>query len=108
MTSLLSEISSWFLPHLTFIASALIATILVIFGDRINKAVWVLVKGAHFVVRTLVFIALCAFGYGALSVYCVPLLKKLLLIAGPLWVGPVVILVFLLVGMLAEKLSRRG
>ena len=108
MTELLADFSGWFRPHLTFIASALIATLLVIYGDRINKAVWVLVKGAHFIIRTLVFIALCAFGYGALSVYLVPLLKKALLLPGSLWLGPVVILAFVLIGMLAERQSRKG
>ena len=108
MTALLMEISSWFRPHLTFIASALIATILVIYGERINKAVWALVKGAHFIIRTLVFIALCAFGYGALSVYLVPVIRKLFLAAGNVWLGVAVIVSFVLVGLLAEKLSRRG
>lgn len=107
LTNLLAEFSSWFRPHLTFIASALIATVLVIYGSRINKAVWALVKGAHFIIRTLVFIALCAFGYGALTVYMVPLLRELLLFSGTLWLGPVVVVVFVVIGILAEKQSRR-
>ena len=107
LTNLLAEFSSWFRPHLTFIASALIATVLVIYGSRINKAVWALVKGAHFIIRTLVFIALCAFGYGALTVYMVPLLRELLLFSGTLWLGPVVVVVFVVIGSPAEKQSRR-
>jgi hypothetical protein len=108
LTSLLSDLSSLCVPHLSFIASAIIATILVIFGERINKAVWTLVKGAHFIIRTLVFILLCAFGYGAIAVFLVPLVKKALLFSGSLWLGPVVVVVFILVGWLAEKQSRRG
>lgn len=108
MTAILVEFSSWFRPHLTFISSALIATILVIYGDRINKAVWALVKGAHFILRTMVFIALCAFGYGALSVYLVPFIRKAFLATGSVWLGVVVVLTFIGIGLLAEKLSRRG
>lgn len=108
LTELLADFSSWFRPHLTFIASALIATILVIYGERINKAVWALVKGAHFIIRTLVFIALCAFGYGAIAVFLVPWVRKMLLFPGSLWLGPVVVLAFVLVGILAERGSRRG
>ena len=108
LTELLADFSGWFRPHLTFIASALIATILVIYGERINKALWVMVKGAHFIVRTLVFIALCAFGYGAIAVFLVPWVKKALLLPGSLWLGPVVVVTFLLVGWLAERNSRRG
>lgn len=107
-TELLADFSGWFRPHLTFIASALIATILVIYGERINKAVWALVKGAHFIIRTLVFVALCAFGYGAAAVFLVPWVKKALLLPGSLWLGPVVVLIFFIVGWLAEKHSRRG
>ncbi|MEJ2042457.1 MAG: DUF3392 domain-containing protein [Reinekea sp.] len=105
---LLADFSGWFRPHLTFIASALIATILVIYGERINKAVWALVKGAHFIIRTLVFVILCAFGYGAIAVFLVPWVKKVLLLPGSLWLGPVVVVAFFLVGWLAEKRSRRG
>ncbi len=108
ITGVLSDFSGLFRPHLTFIASAFIATILVIYGDRINKAVWVMVKGAHFVIRTLVFIALCAIGYGTLSVYLVPLLRDLLLAAGSVWLGLIVVLAFIGIGVLAEKQSRRG
>lgn len=101
-------LSRWFYPHLTFIASSLIATILVIYGGRINKAVWALVRGAHFLIRTLVFIALCAFGYGAIAVYLLPVVKKLLLLFGSFWLGPLVVACFLVVGLLAERHSRRG
>lgn len=98
--------SGWFRPHLTFISSAFIATILVIYGDRINKAIWQLIKGAHFIVRTLVFVLICALGYGAMSVYLVPVVSKMLMFAGALWLGPVVVIVFTIVGVLAEKRSR--
>ncbi|MBU2863835.1 DUF3392 family protein [Reinekea marina] len=108
MSDLLTVFSGWFRPHLTFIASAYIATILVIYGARINKAVWALVKGAHFIIRTLVFVALCAVGYGAISVYLVPVVRELLLLAGALWLGPLVVISFLFIGWLAEQNSRRG
>jgi len=108
LTGLLADFSGLFRPHLTFIASAIIATILVIYGGRLNKAVWVLVKGAHFIIRTLVFIALCVFGYGALAVYLVPIVREILLLAGGLWLGPVVVVIFIVIGVFAERHSRRG
>jgi cation transport ATPase len=108
ITDLLQLLSKWMYPHLSFIASSLIATILVIYGARINRAIWALIHGAHFLVRTLVFIALCAFGYGAIAVYLLPVVKKLLLLFGSLWLGPVVILCFVAVGLLAERYSRKG
>lgn len=107
MTDLLYEISSWFRPYLGFISSALVATLLVIYGSLINKTVWTLIKGAHFIVRTLVFVALCLFGYGALSTYLIPLVQRAFLMVGNMWLGVVVVLVFLGVGWLAERRSRK-
>lgn len=108
ITDLLAYLSDLIRPHITFVASALVATLLVIYGSRLNRAVWALVRGAHFVLRTLVFIALCALGYGALTVYLIPLVRRLLLAAGPYWLAPLVVAIFVLVGWLAEKHSRRG
>lgn len=104
----LSALSDLIRPHLTFVASALVATLLVIYGNNINRAVWALVRGAHFVVRTLVFVLLCAIGYGALTVYLIPFLRRLLLAAGPVWMGLLVVVAFLAVGWLAERHSRRA
>lgn len=108
ITDLLYYFSGLIRPHVTFVASALVATLLVIYGNNLNRAVWTMVRGAHFLVRTLVFVALCAFGYGALTVFLIPFVRRLLLGIGPLWLAPVVLLIFILVGWLAEKHSRRA
>ncbi len=108
LTDILTGLSGWIRPHLTFVASALVATLLVIYGNNINRAVWALVRGAHFVIRTLVFVLLCAVGYGALTVFLIPFLRRLLLAAGPIWMGLLVVVAFLVVGWLAERHSRRG
>ncbi|WP_037339814.1 DUF3392 family protein [Saccharospirillum impatiens] len=108
ITDLLLSLSGLIRPHLTFISSALVATFLVIYGNDVNRAVWALIRRAHFIVRTLVFILLCAIGYGLIAVYLVPVISNLLLMAGSVWLGVVVVLVFILVGWLAERHSRRG
>lgn len=108
VADLLVSLSGLIRPHLTFISSALVATLLVIYGNSLNRAVWTLVRGAHFIIRTLVFIALCAVGYGALTVYLIPFVRRLLLMAGSVWLGVLVVAIFILVGWLAEKHSRRG
>ncbi|MEX0622814.1 DUF3392 family protein [Saccharospirillum sp.] len=108
ITDLLLSLSGLIRPHLTFISSALVATLLVIYGNDVNRAVWTLIRRAHFIVRTLVFILLCAIGYGLIAVYLVPVISNLLLMAGSVWLGIVVVVVFVLVGWLAERHSRRG
>ncbi|MFG1496984.1 DUF3392 family protein [Saccharospirillum sp. HFRX-1] len=108
LTDLLAYLSGLIRPHLTFVAAALVATLLVIYGNNLNRAVWSMIRGAHFIIRTLVFVALCAFGYGALTVFLIPFVRRILLSAGPYWLAPIVIITFFLVGWLAEKNSRRG
>ncbi len=105
MSSLLLDFSALFRPHLSFLATALVASLLVIFGADINRAVRGLVRKAHFVLRTLVFVILCALGYGFLTVQ------------GGLWLargvasidahvqGIIVVIAFLAVGWLAERRS---
>lgn len=107
ITDLLVQFSDFFRPHLTFISSALIATILTIYGGHLNKAIWALVGNAHFVIRTLVFVALCTFGYGAIAVYCLPIVEELFLFSGHMWLGVLIVISFAVIGYLAEKHSRK-
>ncbi len=54
-----------FRPYVRDIALAMVATCLVVFGDDLNRLVRRQISSLHFIWRTLIFIALCAFGYGA-------------------------------------------
>lgn len=106
LQDILFQLTAWLAPHLGTIVFAAIASLLVIFGNRINRAVFSFVKDAHFVLRTLVFILLCAVGYGLLLTFFADLLKDLLLMIPRLWLGLVIILGFMVIGWLAEKNSR--
>ncbi len=105
MRSLLIEFSSWFAPHLVFLSTALVAALLVIFGRDINNAVRALVKKAHFVLRTLVFVILCALGYGFITVQGGIWLARLLGQVDRLFLGVIIVAAFLFVGWLAERRS---
>lgn len=63
-----TDLGQWFRPYQYQAALAMIATLLVIFGNEINNTVKRLVAKQHFIVRTFVFILVCAFGYGLLTV----------------------------------------
>lgn len=93
-------------PHNKEIALAMVATLLVIFGDTINDLVRMLVKKQHILFRLGVFIALCTFGYGALSVWLTPMLAKFL--AGLSAVSYVLVIAggFIAVGILAERYNK--
>jgi len=100
---LLNDLGHWFRPYQYQSALAIIATILVIFGNDINSAIKRLVVKQHFIVRTLVFVLVCAFGYGLLTVWLTSLLAQQLAKLPSLYLVPVVFAIFLSLGMYAQK-----
>lgn len=100
------QFSQWLYPWLADISTAIMATLLVIYGDTINRMLKRQISGLHFLFRTLIFILLCAFGYGALLIYGAPMLTKLLASLGMIYLGPLVVCVFIALGTIAEKKNR--
>lgn len=96
-------LSTWAKGHLTAISTAITTTALVIFGDDINGFVKKRIRGLNFVVRTGAFIALCAIGYGMLSVAGASAVARLLRYFGDLYLAPMVVGAFVLMGILAER-----
>lgn len=101
--NLIVEVAGYVRPHTGGIAIALVATLLVIFGGAINEMVRALVKTQPMWFRVLVFVLLCAFGYGILSVWLTGLLQGYLrgLSAGMFLLQ--VSLAFVVIGILAER-----
>ncbi|MFT2090791.1 DUF3392 domain-containing protein [Paraglaciecola sp. 2405UD69-4] len=99
----LSNISAFMQPYYSEIALTLIATILVVFGDLLNKYIKRLISPYHFIIRTCVFVLICAFGYGLLIVFVTPYIKQLILLIPHTYRGLGIISAFLLLGYLAEN-----
>jgi hypothetical protein len=99
----LTQLSRWTQPYYSEIALTILATILVVFGDTFNKHVKRMISPYHFIIRTLIFVLICAFGYGLLVVFVTPYIKQLLLLIPYLYRGTSIILVFLLLGYLADN-----
>jgi hypothetical protein len=98
--------SQWLYPWLWEIAMAIMATLLVIYGESINRIVKRQISGLHFLIRTLIFILLCAFGYGALLIFVTPLLSKWLASVSMIYLGPLILGIFISLGLIAEKKNR--
>ncbi len=98
--------SQWLYPYLGEIALAIMATVLVIYGDSINRLVKKHTSGLNFVIRTGVFILLCTFGYGALLIFFTPMLGKWLAGLGMIYLGPLIVAVFIVLGVLAERKNQ--
>ena len=105
MTDCLLTLSRWIQPYYYQAAMAIIATLLMVYGDLVNKHIKRALAPYHFVIRTLVFVLICAFGYGAFILFATPFVKHGILWLPVTYQGLVIVLVFLLLGYLAE--SRR-
>lgn len=104
--SIIIQLSQWLYPWLGEISMAIMATILVIYGETVNRMFKRQMSGLHFIIRTIFFILLCTFGYGALLIYGTPILSKLLASVGMIYLGPLVLGVFIALGTIAEKKNR--
>ncbi len=98
--------SQWTTPWIEEISLAIMATLLVIYGETINRIIKRRISGMHFLFRTLIFILLCAFGYGALLVFVAPILSEQLATVSMIYLGPLVLGIFVILGVIAEKKNQ--
>lgn len=103
LVELLTELGQWFRPYQYQASLAIIATLLVVFGNDINSSVKKLLAKQHFIVRTSVFILICAFGYGLLTVWLTGLLAQQLAKVPSLYLLPVMFIIFFTLGIYAQK-----
>ena len=101
--SLLNEIGQWCRPYQYQVALAIIATLLVVFGNSINAYIKKLLSKQHFIVRTLVFILVCTFGYGLLTVWLTNILAEQLAKVPTLYLAPTICVIFISLSLYAQK-----
>lgn len=101
--SLSSQWGSSFRPYIWDVALAMVATCLVVFGDDINRIVRRQVSNLHFILRTCVFILVCAFGYGALTIFLTPVVAKQLTKLSNFWLLWCCLGIFIILGALAQR-----
>ncbi|TBU76114.1 DUF3392 domain-containing protein [Pseudomonas daroniae] len=103
LLDMIATVSRWSRGHLYEISLALMATLLVLFGPGINAWVQRSISGLNFILRTLIFVLVCAIGYGLVMVYLTPLLAQGLGHFNNYTLAPVLLLVFFLIGVLADR-----
>lgn len=108
ITDLLLQANGWLKPYSMQMAVAFVATLLVIYGDAINKTVRVFVKPYPFLIRITAFVVLCTLGYGALTVWGSAQVHKLIHQLPNVLFAPVVLCAFILLGVLAERFHKKG
>ncbi|UCJ17963.1 DUF3392 domain-containing protein [Pseudomonas sp. MM211] len=103
LLDMIATVSRWSRGHLYEISLALMATLLVLFGPGINAWVQGRIGSLNFILRTLIFVLICAIGYGLAMVYLTPLLTQILGHFNNYTLAPVLLLVFFLIGVLADR-----
>ncbi|MBK1736031.1 hypothetical protein CKO15_12235 [Halorhodospira abdelmalekii] len=101
--ALLWRTGSWVNGHASEVALALVATLLVLYGDHINRTFARTVRPYPWLVRVIAFVLMCAFGYGAITVLVTPLIAQGILMIEARWIGLLTFVVFFAIGTLAER-----
>lgn len=99
----LVSLSQWSRSHLGDISLALMAATLVLTGPTINGWVRRHTASMNFALRTLIFVLVCALGYGLAMIYLTPLLKQLLAQLNNYSLAPVLAVLFVLIGIFADR-----
>ncbi|HWV11123.1 MULTISPECIES: DUF3392 domain-containing protein [unclassified Pseudomonas] len=103
LLDLIVTLSRWSRSHLGDISLAIMATLLVLFGPGINAWVQRTIGNLNFVLRTLLFVVFCAVGYGLAIVFLTPWLANGLSYFNNYTLAPVLLLVFFIIGVLADR-----
>ena len=95
--------SQWMRPYLTDIGMAMIATLLVIFGQNMTQLLRLQIGKYHFLVKLTLFVIFSAVGFTLLTKFVAPLWVSQLAALSDYWLAPVVIAIFYVIGWLAQK-----
>ena len=103
MNELFSALSRTLSPYYAEMSIMLMATILVVYGDIINSHIKRFLAPYHFILRVSLFVVLCAFGYGALTLYGAPFLHHIIAYLPWQYQGAGFVFAFMFIGFLAER-----
>lgn len=103
LIDLVVALSKWSRLHLSDISLAIMATALVLFGPSVNAWVRRSIGHLNFVIRTLIFMLVCAVGFGLAIVYLTPWLASALSHLNNYTLSPVLLMSFILIGILADR-----
>ncbi len=103
LLDLIVTLSRWCRGNLYDISLAIMATLFVLFGPGINAWIQRSISSFNFFLRTLIFVLVCAVGYGLAIVFLTPWLAQGLGYFNNFTLAPVLLLVFFLIGVLADR-----
>lgn len=101
--SALAQVGGLLYPWLDEISTAIVACLLIVFGSDINRWLTRRLSGRSFILRTIVFVLVNAFGYGLLIVTLSPFIAKNMAQISAHWLLLIVISIFVFIGVWAQK-----
>ncbi|MHC4883939.1 MAG: DUF3392 family protein [Planctomycetota bacterium] len=106
ITNFFATATKWMDPYNDEICVAIVATLLVLYGSAVNKFVQGHVKQLHMVLRFVIFVLLCGFGYGLATVLLADLLEEILWGLPRTYISPTVVGIFAALALLAERRNQ--
>ncbi|NVD06857.1 DUF3392 domain-containing protein [Vibrio sp. JPW-9-11-11] len=99
----LNTLGNYLYPYLNEISTALIACFLVMAGSEINAMVRRWLRNYNFVLRTLAFILINAFGYGLIIIKATPHLTQTLRTLESGIMFSIILSCFIIIGLWAQR-----
>ncbi|MGV8842999.1 MAG: DUF3392 domain-containing protein [Pseudomonas sp.] len=103
LLDLIVNLSHWCRAHLYDISLAIMASLFVLFGPGMNRWVQRSIGRLNFFMRTLIFVLVCAFGYGLAMILATPWLVQGLGQLNNYSLAPALLLVFFMIGVMADR-----
>ena len=97
------ELSKWMRFNLRDISLAMMACALALFGSYMNARARNLIGHLNFALRILVLAGICAAAYGLSIIYLTPILTNALDQLNNYTLAPVLLMIFTLIGILADR-----
>ncbi len=97
---------TWIAPYMSQVATALVSSVLFVYGGDIHAAIRKSLASQNFVVRLTLFVVICSCGYGLMAIGCAYLVRQGLLAIPRIWLMPFLIGLFLTIGFLAEEKKK--
>jgi hypothetical protein len=103
MFDLFAPAGRYLVPYLTEVSTAMIACLLVVAGGEINRLMRNGLRNHNFILRTLVFVLINAFGYGLIIIKATPYLARTLRSIDNGMMFITVLVSFILIGLWAQR-----
>jgi glucose-6-phosphate-specific signal transduction histidine kinase len=103
LTAFLQRISIDGVIHLNTVSLALMTSLVALYGSHINRALQKKIRRYPLIIRTSVFVVICAFGYGWLGTKLASLLEHGLRRIPSTFLIPALLGLFVVLGLLAQR-----